>query len=185
MAEGFERMDGEDDPQRCQCNTPQGQCTNKGINVDGEYGKFCLAHGGNKFRENKEKAKIRNYNLTKWQAKMIEKSDSSVLKNLNEEIGILRVILEGKLNACNDMPELILSSSIISDLVMKIEKLVTSLNKLEKNMGMHLDKAAILQFASETIEVIGRELEGNSDTEAINRIGEGILRIVGRIGGSD
>lgn len=185
MAEGIERMEYPEDPHRCQATGSKGQCCNRAILVDGKYGDFCLVHGGNKFREKVEKEKVRNYHLTKFQARMNKMVDSSALKTLGEEIGILRIMLEGKINQCKDMPDLILNNAVISDLVMKIEKLVTSLNKLEKNMGLHLDKAAILQFASEVIEVIGRELEGNSDIEATDRIADGIVKIVGRIGGSD
>ena len=59
------------------------------------------------------------------------------------------MILEEVLNKCKDSKDLILKSSVISDLVVKVEKLVSSCHKMEGSMGQLLDKSAILQFAAE------------------------------------
>jgi hypothetical protein len=76
--------------------------------------------------------------------------------------------------------DLILQSSKIADLAMKLEKLVSSCHKLEGSMGKLMDKSAILQFAAEIVEIIGKELQG--DEEKISAIGEQIFHAVGRIG---
>lgn len=181
MAEDIEKCDGPADPHRCQAMTrAQGQCTNKGVKLDDGYGGFCRVHGGNKTQQAHEAKKARNYRLTKFQAQLERQSDSSAIKSLREEIGILRMLMEEKLNRCTDMAGLLLESQQISDLVLKIEKLVVSCHRLEGSMGQTLDKQAILQFASEIITIIGTRLEGQE--EVIEKIANDIVAVVGRIG---
>lgn len=167
-------------PDRCQgIRQGQGQCTN----LSEVHSIFCLCHGGNKAEEVITKKRIGNYRLTKWQARLEEKAEQSEIKSLRDEIGILRVIMEEVLNKCQSDMDLILQSGKIADLAMKIEKLVASCHKLEGSMGKLMDKAAILQFASEVVEIIGEELKG--DESKINAIGEQIFAAVGRIGSEE
>lgn len=167
-------------PDRCQgIRHNQGQCTN----LSAPHSSFCLCHGGNKGAEAVEKRSLSNYRLTKWQARLEEKVGKSELKSLRDEIGILRVLMEETLNKCTTNMDLILQSSKISDLAMKIEKLVASCHKLEGSMGKLMDKSAILQFASEIVEIIGRELQG--DETKISAIGEQIFTAVGRLGSEE
>ena len=181
MAEDIETMDGHADPYRCQAIGRQGQCTNKGVRLDEDkYGGFCRVHGGNKTQEAHEAKKVRNYRLTKFQAQLERQTNSSAIKSLREEIGILRMIMEEKLNRCTDMAGLLLESQQISDLVLKIEKLVVSCHRLEGSLGQTLDKQAILQFASEIISIIGTKLKGQEDL--IEEIANEIVAVVGRIG---
>lgn len=65
---------------------------------------------------------------------------------------------------------------------MKIDRLVNSCHKLEGSLGQLLDKQAILNFASEVINVITDNLD---DPIKIDQISTGILEIVGRVGNDD
>ena len=173
----------DDDPNRCQAVTTQGQCRNVATKAeDGSYGKFCLAHGGNRFLQSKEKEAVRNYQLTKFKAKLQRHSSSDNIKSLRDEIGILRMCMEERLNKCQDEADLLLQSGPISDLVMKIDKVVTSCHKLDGSMGQLLDRSAILQFASEVIDIIGSE---DIQTDILERIGNKIMSAVGHIGGEE
>ena len=122
----IQRITSDDDPRRCQGITPNGQCINKSV----ENGSNCLVHGGNKQEERHERQGLNNYRLTKYQAQLKRFSQSPGIKSLRDEVGILRMILEEKLNQINDNVELVMSSSIISDLVIKINTLVVSCHKL-------------------------------------------------------
>ena len=169
----FEKTPRPDDPRRCQAVNSQGQCRNLGIKNGDTYHPNCLAHGGNK-QVAKEKAEgLRNYRLTKWNAKVQRFGNRPEIKSLRDEIGILRLIMEERLNKCGDAQDLILQSAPISDLVMKIEKVVASCHKLEGSMGQLLDKQAILQFAQTVIGIVATELEGSEDK--IERIADKIL----------
>lgn len=154
MAEDIERVDDLASPERCGGATAHGQCTNKQMPGSG----FCKVHGG---RDKEAVKSKRNYLLTKWQARVEDKADNDNIKNLREEIGIMRVLLEITLNRCDDETELILASSKISDMVGKIDGLVKSCHKLEGSMGNLLDKQAILQFAGEVIGIIGKHINDN------------------------
>jgi len=168
-----------DHPNRCQAVSSRGQCPNLGLLVDDTYMANCIAHGGARQRHSTKQESLRNYRLGVWQARVDEKVDAVGIKGLRDEIGILRVILEERLTTCRDSMDLILQSAAISDMVMKIERVVTSCHKLEGSMGHLLDKQAILQFAQVVIGIIG-----NADlSEAqLNTIAEDILQAVGKVG---
>ena len=164
-----------DDPSRCQAVTRQGQCLNKAT-VEGGT---CPVHGGNGAVEKAERESIRNYKLAKFQVALNRHADSPRLKSLNDEVAILRMMLEEQLNQCQDATDLILKSHLISDLVIKIEKLVKSCHSLESSLGGLLDKQAILTFASNVIDVIGSVI---TDDEQLQIISDGILHLVGDLG---
>jgi len=173
----IEKIDTDTDPYRCQAVGRNGQCINRGVKLpNGEYGTYCMVHGGNKQIEAAKAKAVRQYRLTQWQVRLTEFSDSSILKSLREEIGILRVILEERLNFCQDSADLIIASGPISDLVLKIERVVTSCHKLESRMGQHLDKADIIQLASRFIRVISEELEDYPDK--IDMISNRLLEVI-------
>ena len=166
----------EDDPRRCQCTTTQyGQCMNKAVTDSN----FCICHGGVHAIKKRNNAAMRNYVLTKFQARIERHKEAPDIKSLRDEVAILRMLMEERLNHCADDLDLILQSGPISDLVMKIDKLVNSCHKLEGSLGQLLDKQAVLQFASQVIDVITRNLD---DPIKIDLISTGILEIVGRIG---
>lgn len=182
MAEGkFEKV-AEDHPNRCQHNIPaQGQCRNKAV----EGGTNCEAHGGPMQRRSTEVKNMQNYRLAKaqLQQKIDGFASSSGIKSLRDEIAILRMLMQEHLDKCSDETDLLLKSHTISELVSKISTVVTACHKLEANMGQHLDKQAILQFATEVITVVSSTLDG--DEEKINTIANGIMKVVGRIGESE
>lgn len=158
----FERV-AEDDPNRCQAVDSHGQCIYGAV----EGGTNCPRHGGGNQIRSQAAAGLKNYRLTKWQAQADQKVSSTGLKSLRDEIAILRMVLEERLNRCNDAQELMMMSGPISELVMKIEKIVTSCNKLERSMSLLLDKQALLQFASEVVKIITEELSVIKDSEPI------------------
>ncbi len=179
MAEGVERCPP-DDPNRCQSLCKQGQCPNKGYLLpDKTFAKVCKMHGGGSIAVKVAKNLTKNYRLSKFKVELARHSNSDHIKSLRDEIGILRMIVEERINMCSDANDLILQSHQISDLVIKIEKVITSCHKLEGSLGQTLDKQAILQFASQVIGVIGDELEGQE--EVLSNISDKILEIVGNV----
>jgi len=182
----FEKAPYEAHPARCQAVNTQGQCRNLGLELDdGTRANFCLAHGGARIRYVEQKKSLRNYQLTlaRWKLKLDEKADAEGLKSLRDEIAILRICLEERLNRCTDGMDLILNSQAISSMVLNIERVVSSCHKLEGSMGHLLDKQAVLQFAQVVIGIITKSL--GEDTDRINHIADEILQTVGRIGGLD
>lgn len=150
--DGLVRVTDPADPRRCQAITPHGQCSFTA--VEGYH--YCKLHDT---RHNDEKIKLRNYRLSQWKGRVAELGSSSEVKSLRDEIGILRLLLEQRLNACADTTDLMLHSHALSKLVLDIEKLVGSCHKLESSMGQLLDKQAILNFASIVVSKITNAIQ--------------------------
>jgi len=173
------KIKDESDPNRCQAVHSHGQCRN--VAVEGST--FCAAHGGNKAVQDAEREALKNYKISKFQARIEEKKATPDLKNLRDEIALLRMLIEERLNICMSGTDLVLHSSAISDLIMKVEKVVSSCHKLEKNMGMVVDKQAILNFAGRVVQIITLELDDQPDK--VDEIGNRILEEIGKIGEED
>lgn len=167
----IEKVPYDGHPDRCQAVTGTGQCHNFAV----AGGTNCLVHGGNRQVERQKVENLKNYRATQWQAKINRFAESSQIKDLREEIGILRLLMEERLNFCNTPHDLLLQSSVISDLVMKIEKVVFSCHKLEASLGQHMDKTALLGFAQQVIQVISINVE---DRDQINVIANDIVDLI-------
>jgi hypothetical protein len=150
--------------ERCGGTATHGQCPFCKVNGSD----YCARHGANKALINQRVERLRNYRLAKWRNRVGEFADSPGIKSLRDEIGILRLTLETMLESCNDSMELILYSQRISDLVMKIEKLVVSCDKLENRMGMLLDKKTVLYLAQRYVEIINDHVTEPDVIDAIS-----------------
>ena len=149
-----------DSPHRCQAMEARGgQCMNQAMLIsEGKYAKYCSIHGGTSEIRSEEKKSSNMYRLAKYGSRIGEFASHTQVKGLRDEIGILRMLLEERLNKCQDNDELLLSSNVLSDLVMKIQSVVSSCHKLEASMGQLLDKQQLIQFAESIITVICSEI---------------------------
>ena len=143
-----------DVPNRCQARTGKGQCPAKAM----AGVKYCEMHGGVTLTRVKAEASQSNYKLAKWQERLKEKRDSPAIKSLRDEAGILRMTLEALIEKCTDDADLIMYSHQISELVLKIEKLVTSCHKLEDQLGQVLDKQQLMNFADGVVRIISEHV---------------------------
>ncbi len=165
----WERITDEDDPRRCQYIIPtKGQCNNVSV----EKSQYCPAHGGNRAFKTAKDQELRNYRLTKFKSRIQELGNSDQIINLRDEIGILRILIEEKINRCKNETDLLLISGPLSDLLMKSEKLVTSCNRLESKLGHLLDRTKVLQYAQVIIAIIGKHI---SDVDVLETISEEIF----------
>lgn len=164
-----------EDPDRCQGICTNGQCANKAA----ELSKFCLMHGGNKAAEAQDKKLLRNYRLTKFQARLDEKVEADSLKSLRDEIGILRILMEETINRCENQVDIVLAAGSIGDLAIKIEKLVSSCSKLDKQLGQYLDKSQLTQIMMEIVAIIGEYI---TDSETLIKISKKLGALVTRSG---
>jgi len=162
--------------ERCEATGKDSQCPY--CKVEGSN--YCSRHGGYLQQKRKDAEAMRGYRLGRWKARVGELSDSSGIKSLREEIGILRMMLEEMIGQCTDATDILLYSQRMSDLVMKIEKLVTSCDKLENRMGMLLSKDSVLQLASTYIQIINMHV---TDPEVIEQIGTEMAEATEQING--
>jgi hypothetical protein len=164
----------EDDPRRCQgikrINGDQCQyLADPGI-------AYCAKHKGMLDTVIKNKNK-RNYNLTKFRSQIEEKTDNTQIKSIREEIGITRQVLETIINMCESEVDLILNSNKIADLVLRIEKLVTSCHKIERSTSQLLDKSALIQLSGNFIEIISDYLSPEQQNEVADKLVELISNV--------
>lgn len=157
------------DPTRCKTATQDGQCLNKAVPGCNN----CMIHGGAGQLVAQAGVGLKNYRLSKFQAQVARMGNSDGVKSLRDEIGILRMIMEEQLNRCEDASDLMIASHTITDLVLKIEKVVVSCTKLESSLGQTMDKQALLNFASQVIGIIGNHV---TDSETLDAISDNILK---------
>jgi len=130
--------------------------------------KYCAQHGGAAAaRDNKKKA-ANQYRLTVWKNRLAEFTENDSVKSLRDEIGILKIVLEEMVNKCTTTNDLMIYSAKISELTVKIEKLVMSCDRLEKNMGQMLDRPTALKFAAKMVEIVGRHVTDADQLDAIS-----------------
>lgn len=146
---GYKRC-APDSPRRCQATIGSGQCPYEAM----EDLQVCPMHGHNvQSNQRLEQAK-RTYTAAKWKAQIGEFADSNNLKSLREEIGVLRLLLQEKLQGCATTNDLLLQSSSISELVLKISKLVSDCHRLDTSLGVMLDKTQLDLFGQRVIQII-------------------------------
>jgi hypothetical protein len=172
---------------RCDFNLNDGQrCGNKAAPGVSR----CPLHGANKQQAAQENRSKRQYRLAKFQQRVNEFADHDRLKYLNEEIGILRLLLEERLNACEDSHSMILQSGPITDLVVKIEKLVASCHKLESQLGGLLSKAQIKNIAANCMQAVAdavgvfaeeQQLSDEQVGNLLEKVAQGILEHTGEL----
>ena len=166
----IQRIKNDDDPRRCQHMMRTGQC----INISTEGSNFCLVHGGNKAVEAAEAKKLRNYRIQRYNIRLGELRSSNHIKDLRDEVAILRILLEEKMNLITNSNQLALQTGAISDLVVKIEKVVTSCQRLEEKTGIMLDKNRVVQMAEQIIAIITKHIE---DTEVLELLADEFEKI--------
>lgn len=172
------RIDGEDDPERCQAVGKHGQCPYKAL----PGAKNCSRHGGVSTLKSAGRKLKRQYDLLQWQGRVNDFADHENVKTLRDEVGVLRMLLENTVRLCKTHTDVLIFSAKIGDLVVKIEKLVTSCHRLEASSGMMLDKSAALHLAAQMIDIIGMHV---TDPEAIDAVSREIAEVILNIDGAD
>jgi hypothetical protein len=148
---------------RCDATVKSGQCPY----IKQNETNYCMMHGANIGIIVEQEKTRRNYQLTRWKERVEQFADNDQIKSLREEIGIMRMVMEEILNKCDGATDLLLMSHRIGDVVMKIEKLVVSCDKLEGRMGLLLSKRAVIQLAGQYVQIINNYV---ADPEVIEKI---------------
>jgi hypothetical protein len=170
MDNKFERVES-DSPLRCQGISKMGQCPYKRMSGS----EYCPMHGGPSIGNATAIASKKLYQLTKWRAQLDAFSEGDAVKSLREEIGILRITMQETLNMCQNANDLLMYSSKIGDLALKIEKLVSSCHRLETSSGMLLDRNAAMEIGTSIVQIISSHIK---DDEVIEKISAEIIQKV-------
>jgi len=140
-----------DDPRRCHGHANGNQCLFKAV----EGSNYCSLHSG---REKPSYDLQRTqYLLNHFQGK----------RNVAEEIGILRVVLQKTLDKAED--DITIYSAQINQLILNINKLVNDSIKIEKEAGQLLDRNQVAEIAQELLNAVAEEV---TDEDTLHRIGK-------------
>jgi len=120
-----------------------------------------------KFYEEPQATKATSYDFGRWQKEVSQYMTKERLTDLRGEIGVMRILVEERLQACKDPYDLITYSREIAHYVEQIQKLVTSCHRLEKSYGVLLDREAALIFVQEILALVQEHLD---DPETISKI---------------
>lgn len=135
-----------DSPTRCQGIMKNGeQCCYEAL--PGKQ--FCSKHYRGLKREQK-----RMYELTQWTKRIKKFARHEESYTLREELGILRMQLETILKKCQNDDDLIRYNPQISDLVMKIERLVNQSVTLDKKLANLLEGNKVSDFAQAVVQAV-------------------------------
>lgn len=165
----------EDDPQRCVRNNKWGQCRFK--RVSGE--ECCPIHHAGIFKLQKEKERTRKYLLNVAKTEYENYKHDTEILSLRDDIAILRVLISQRLAQCSDVHSLLLASPQISQLVAQVADTVDKCHKLEKSLGVYLDKVQFTQFCIDLVSVISTIV---TDEEMMTEIGGAILDLTAQYG---
>ncbi len=167
----YERITDEKDPRRCEGIIGTGQC----IYVRVVGSKFCIAHGGHNAVNAEKSKELRNYKLRQYQERVGELANSTDIKSLREEIGIVRMTLENVLNMCDNENKLLIHSGQITNLVGMIQKLITSCQSMEERNNNLLERKVVIVIADSIVTLIGQYI---TDPEVLNELGARICESI-------
>lgn len=169
------RIRDEDDENRCTYNIPgHGQCRMKAA----EGVERCKKHGGGAQLYHKKKQELKAYEKTKWAASIRESATDPAIKDLACEVGILRMLAANLLKRCKDEHDLMMMSGNIGDLMTKIQKMIESLHRLEKESSGLLSQSKLEQFAFDLLDILTEEIE---DRHILDRIGVKVAKALHKI----
>lgn len=170
------RMDGEDDPQRCQGVSPtRGQCGNKAL----PGMTSCAYHGGAQQAKKMEAKDLRNYRIAALSPRIEELTASGQMKDLREEIALTRYMIEQHLlKTVGDDVQFQARCPIVADLVMKVERLVKTCSQMDRQLGTLLDKTQARNLAMEFVEIVTQYID---DPDQLSEIGDKLVEAIDRV----
>lgn len=99
-----------------------------------------------------------NYQLKHWKDKIAEYITSDRIVSLRGEIGVIRLIIEDKLNTIKTPYDLTLQAVPLLESIKTVGKLVSSCHRLESSMGLLLDETQAKDFGQKLIEIVARHI---------------------------
>jgi hypothetical protein len=164
-----------DHPQRCQGrSSARGMDTEQCSFIREPNSEYCFIHGGNKGNAAAENKSLGMYRLGKFEKRLRELQVANGARTIDEELSILRMILEETLNKCGDNMELLLYSTKISEIIINIKGLVVVADKLATKSGMLIGRSEAIVIAGKVVDCISRHI---TDESLLGAIAEDLVGI--------
>lgn len=167
-----------DDPNRCQTvnvGSDGGQCTL--LAIPGCTN--CGLHGGVRQQQQIEKQNIRMMQLTQFNERFTDLSGHLKIQSLSEEIGILRMMIEARINKCTNTAELMIHSQGINELVKTVASLVQAASKLDLQAKTTLTKPQADAFAGAIAGILQRFVPPEIMETVIIEIDSALCSLIG------
>lgn len=160
---------------RCQRTGTFGQCPDE--KVPGT--EYCAAHGG---RAAAAKGRKRMYDLAQaeWKGLYGEMADREDVLSLRDEVALIRAAIQ-KITNLMGQSDTNFESKIntFNTLLLTAKALVADCLKVEEKAGITVERAALLNFAGETIQICAEELaDSPGSQEILERIASRLIEAV-------
>jgi hypothetical protein len=162
-------------PEVCQGNTGQGPCEYK----RSPGSDYCSIHGAGASIKAQERAELRNLRITNatYGQRAKEIAGSGGLKNLTDEIALMRVSLEAIFNNINNANEMLLYVDRLDKLANTISKLTESWQRLQEKNKELLGRDTVLAIFDQLMEKI---VERVTDPDVIRSLAEDGYNIIAK-----
>jgi hypothetical protein len=164
---------GSDSPHCCQGETGSGPCVYKAV----PGSKFCSLHGGGCTALAQDRQELRNYQLSvaKFADRARSLGSSPGIKNLSDEIALMRVTLETVFNSISSENEMLLYADRIEKLTHGIQKLVESWQKIQERNNELLGREQVMAiFDALLIKIV----EKVKDPDILKQLAEDAFEII-------
>ena len=143
---------------RCHHSGRRGQCPYQAIDSSA----FCEKH-------TKEADRIMNYRLNDpdLRERLEHHGAAECIEIVRNEVVLLRALIEDRLNLAKTEAERIAAFNVVHPALNTLEKLVTSIQKLEHNASLSLEKGAAKKLAEDIGKILIEELNDVPDRDNI------------------
>lgn len=178
----MERVKDPADPNRCQGSSPDGQCMN--LAVPGYV--MCQAHGGKVARAEANGQRMYNLTKAKYRNRMESLLGHSELKSLQNEITMLRLLLEDRFNVIDNEIDMMVACAPITSMVLAIGKLIKDCHQMEQSLGTLLPKTTVINIGQNIVQILSQELTTVDNHEVIiDRVCERLLSMIDSAGATE
>lgn len=143
---------------RCQYTGRRGQCNHSSI----DNSQYCSRHSNEEHRM--RKYRIQNPDL---QERLGHHDDEASLKTVEQEIVLLRSMIEDRLNLAENKAERLSAYSVVTPMIGQVNKLVENLGKLRTSSSTLLNKEALRKLGDQIVHILVEELRGVPESDTI------------------
>lgn len=173
MSDEIKHVPYPDHPNRCSARIGgphEGQCKNFAT----PNGTSCVMHGGKLHEVKIATESLGLYRVGRFNKRLNELKTHVGVRSLEDELAIMRMILEEILIKCDTTQELLLYSTRIGEVIADIRNLVISSEKLSSRTGMLVGRTEAVVLAGKVVEIMARHVK---DETILGRIADEIIEV--------
>jgi hypothetical protein len=173
-----ERVEDQADSERCDYMTKMGQCPYKRVAGTAR----CELHAYHTSESHLKIQAHRIYLAAQWHAQIGQFATPDEIKNLRQEIGILKLMLMKIMSSCQSEADLLMRSSSISELILKIGKVVETAHKMDTLTGKMLDKEQLVIFGQKVISLVSEFI---TDPDVLKKFAHALVDEIKQTGNTE